>query len=148
VPEFDIPGHTQSWLTAYPELGSAPGPYEIGRTWGIYDPVIDPTREETYQFLDGFLTEMASLFPDPYFHIGGDEVNGKQWKASAKIQEFAAAQKLEGPHGLQVYFNKRIQKILEKNGKIMVGWDEILHPDLPSNIVIQSWCGQKSLADA
>ena len=152
VPEFDIPGHTQSWLAAYPELAAAPAPggagYEIGRTWGVYDPVLDPSKEETYQFLDAFLAEMAPLFPDPYFHIGGDEVRAKQWDASPGIQAFARDHHLEGAHGLQAYFNQRIQKILEKNGKIMIGWDEILHPDLPSSIVIQSWRGQKSLADA
>ncbi len=151
VPEFDIPGHTQSWLAAYPELAAAPptgGTYEIGRTWGIYDPVLDPTREETYRFLDAFLSEMAALFPDSYFHIGGDEVRATQWDASPAIQAFARKHKLDGAHGLQVYFNQRIQKILEKNRKTMIGWDEILHPDLPSTIVIQSWRGQKSLADA
>jgi len=151
VPEFDIPGHTQSWLAAYPELAAAPPPggaYEIGRTWGVYEPVLDPTREETYRFLDAFLSEMAALFPDSYFHIGGDEVRATQWDASPAIQAFTRKHKLDGAHGLQVYFNQRIQKILEKNRKIMIGWDEILHPDLPSTIVIQSWRGQKSLADA
>src|SRR5689334_8861675 len=84
VPEFDTPGHTQSWFPGYPELASTPGKYTIGRTWGIYYPVMDPTREETYQFLDGFIGEMAALFPDPYFHIGGDEVNPKEWKENAR----------------------------------------------------------------
>jgi len=148
VPEFDIPGHTQSWLAAYPELAAAPGTYEVGRVWGVYDPVLDPTREETYHFLEALLTEMAALFPDPYFHIGGDEVRAVQWNASPGIQSFAREHKLEGAHGLQAYFNQRVQKILEKNGKTMIGWDEILHPDLPASIVIQSWRGQKSLADA
>ncbi len=153
VPEFDMPGHTQSWLAAYPELAAAPPPaaagsYEVGRTWGVYEPLMDPTREETFQFLDAFISEMAALFPDAYFHIGGDEVHAAQWDASASIQAFARAHKLEGAHGIQVYFNQRIQKIVAKNGKIMIGWDEILHPDLPDSIVIQSWRGQKSLADA
>jgi hexosaminidase len=152
IPEFDMPGHTQSWLAAYPELAAAPAPgpgtYQVGRTWGVYDPVLDPTREQTYQFLDTLISELAPLFPDQYFHIGGDEVRATQWNASPGIQAFAREHKLAGAHGLQVYFNQRIQKILEKNGKLMIGWDEILHPDLPSSIVIQSWRGQKSLADA
>ena len=148
VPEFDIPGHTQSWLAAYPELGSAPGPYEIGRTWGAFDPVMDPTREEVYQFLDAFLGEMAALFPDAYFHIGGDEVNPKQWNASPSIQRFAKQHQLKDAHALQAYFNQRIEKILEAHGKIMIGWDEILNPDLPPSIVIQSWRGQQSLEEA
>jgi hexosaminidase len=148
VPEFDMPGHTNSWLVGYPELASAPGPYSIGRTWGVYDGAMDPTREETYEFLDAFLGEMTQLFPDPYFHIGGDEVNGNQWGQSASIQAFAKEHKLEGTGGLQVYFNQRIQKLLQKYGKIMVGWDEVLHPDLPTDTVVQSWRGQASLAEA
>ena len=148
IPEFDIPAHTQSWFPGYPELAAVPGQYTIGRTWGVYDPVMDPTKESTYQFLEAFLAEMAAIFPDPYFHIGGDEVNPKQWNASAPIQAFAREHKLDGAHGLQAYFNQRIVKILERNGKIMVGWDEILHPDLPKTAVIQSWRGAKALADA
>src|SRR6185369_17173060 len=89
VPEFDVPGHATSWLVAYPELGSAPGPYRIERRWGIFEPVMDPTREETYQFLDAFFGEMVALFPDRYFHIGGDEVEETQWKKSTSIQAFA-----------------------------------------------------------
>jgi len=77
VPEFDIPGHTTSWLVGYPELASAPGPYQIERNWGVFDPTMDPTRESTYQFLDAFTGEMTALFPDAFFHIGGDEVTGK-----------------------------------------------------------------------
>jgi hexosaminidase len=148
IPEFDIPGHTQSWLAAYPDLASVPGPYTIGRTWGVYDPVMDPTLEATYQFLDAFIGEMAKLFPDPFFHIGGDEVNPKQWNQSARIKEFIQKHNLHGPEGLQAYFNQRILKTLEKNGKTMIGWDEILDPELPAAAMIQSWRGAKSLADA
>jgi len=148
IPEFDVPGHTNSWFPGYPELASAPGPYTIGRTWGVFDPCLDPTREETYRFLDAFFGEMAALFPDPYFHIGGDEVNGKQWKDSAKIQEFARQHRLADNRALHAYFNQRLLKIVEKHGKIMIGWDEILDPALPQATVIQSWRGQNGLADA
>ena len=65
VPEFDIPGHTLSWLAGYPELTNMPGPFTIGRTWGVFDPVMDPTSESTYQFLDGFIGEMVQIFPGP-----------------------------------------------------------------------------------
>src|SRR5438876_2946867 len=91
VPEFDIPGHSTAWFVGYPELASGPGPYQIERRWGIFDPAIDPTQEKTYKFLDEFIGEMAKLFPDQYFHIGGDEVNGKQWDANPKIQQFMRA---------------------------------------------------------
>jgi hexosaminidase len=147
IPEFDIPGHTTSWFVGYPELAGAPGPYEIERKYGVFDPAMDPTREETYKFLDKFLGEMAALFPDAYMHIGGDEVTGKQWRLNPQIQAFMEKKGLKDKQALQAYFNQRVSKILEKYGKKMVGWDEILHPDLPQSIVIQSWRGQKSLAE-
>jgi hexosaminidase len=148
VPEFDMPGHTTSWFVGYPEIASAPGPYTLDRKWGVFDPAMDPTREQTYRFLDEFIREMAELFPDRYFHTGGDEVNGKQWDANPKIQEFKRLHHLNSNHDLQQYFNERIQKIVAKHHKIMIGWDEILSPDLPKDIVIQSWRGPDSLAQA
>jgi len=148
IPEFDIPGHTQAWLAGYPELGTNPGPYEIGRKWGVYENALDPSREETYAFLDAFFEEMTALFPDPYFHIGGDEVVARQWNASARVQAFAKQNNLKDAHAIQAYFNQRVQKLLQKRGKILIGWDEVLHPDLPRDIVVQSWRGQKSLAEA
>ncbi len=148
VPEFDMPGHTTAWFVGYPELASAPGPYSIERDWGIFNPTMDPTKEEVYKFLDAFIGEMAGLFSDEYFHIGGDENNGKQWDASASIQAFKKEHGIPDNHALQAYFNKRLLEILTKHGKKMIGWDEILHPDLPRSIIIQSWRGQASLAQA
>ena len=148
VPEFDIPGHSTSWLVGYPELGSAPGPYTIERRPGIFEPALDPTREEVYKFLDGFLSEMAALFPDEYMHIGGDENEGKQWDLNPAIQTFMKDKGIKDNHGLQAYFNTRLLKILQKNGKKMIGWDEILQPELPKDIVIHSWRGTAALADA
>jgi len=148
VPEFDIPGHATSWLVAFPELASAPGPYTIERKWGIFDPAFNPAIEETYEFFDKFFAEMTALFPDDYMHIGGDENNGKQWDANPEIQAFMKANDINDNHGLQSYFNNRILKILTKYGKKMVGWDEILHPGMPKNIVIQSWRGRESLIES
>ena len=146
VPEFDIPGHSRSWFVGYPELASSPGPYKIEPDGP--NSVMDPTREETYKFLDKFIGEMATLFPDAYFHIGGDEVDGQPWDANPKIQAFIHSHGMKTNQDLQAYFNQRLQKILTKYHKIMMGWDEILHPDLPKTIVVQSWRGQESLATA
>jgi hexosaminidase len=132
----------------YQELASGAGPYAIERQWGIFDPAIDPTQERTYKFLDELIGEMATLFPDQFFHIGGDEVNGKQWDANPKIQAFMRLHDLKNNQDLQAYFNKRVQQIVTKHGKTTLGWDEVLHPDLPKSIVIQSWRGQDSLAAA
>jgi len=148
VPEFDIPGHTTSWFVGFPELASAPGPYKISRIWGIHDPVMDPTKEETYKFLDEFFKEMAKLFPDEYLHIGGDENNGKHWSANQEIQTYMKKHNIPDNHALQSYFNRRVQKILAKYHKKMVGWDEIFQPELPNDIVIQSWRGRESLYES
>jgi hexosaminidase len=148
IPEFDMPGHSTAWFVGYPDLASAPGPYAVERKWGVFDPAMDPTREHTYHFLDEFIGEMARLFPDQFFHIGGDEVNGKQWDANPKIQVFMRAHGMKTNQDLQAYFNKRVQEIVRKHGKTMIGWDEILRPELPKSIVIQSWRGQESLAQA
>jgi hexosaminidase len=148
IPEFDMPGHTTAWFVGYPDLASAPGPYTIERKWGVFDPAMDPTRESTYKFLDEFIGEMTKLFPDQFFHIGGDEVNGKQWDGSPKIQEFMHAHAIKDNAGLQAYFTARVQKLVSKHGKTMLGWDEILQPGFPKDIVIQSWRGQDSLAQA
>ncbi len=147
-PEFDMPGHTTAWFVSHPELASAPGPYTIERRWGVFDPTMDPTRESTYKFLDRFLGEMAALFPDPYLHIGGDENNGKQWNANPAIQAFMKKNGIKDNHSLQAYFNGRLLKILTKHGKRLVGWDEALHPQMPRDIVIQSWRGPQFLVQS
>ncbi|MBS1813922.1 MAG: family 20 glycosylhydrolase [Acidobacteria bacterium] len=139
VPEFDLPGHSTSWLVAYPDLGSAPGPYKNEVVFGIHDEVLDPTRESTFTFLDEFFGEMAQLFPDEYMHIGGDESNGKQWRNNPKIAAYMKQHGYADTKALQAYFNKRLQAILHKHGKKMVGWDEILHPDLSPDVVVQTW---------
>jgi hexosaminidase len=148
MPEFDMPGHATSWFAGYPELASGPGPYEIEKRWGVFDPAMDPTKESTYKFLDKFIGEMAELFADDFFHLGGDEVNGKQWDANPEIQKFKRSHNLKSNDDLQAYFNQRVVKIIEKYKKTPVGWDEVLHPDLPKDVVVQSWRGPESEAKA
>ncbi|HKU27277.1 MAG TPA: beta-N-acetylhexosaminidase, partial [Candidatus Sulfotelmatobacter sp.] len=147
IPEFDTPGHSRSWFVGYPELASNPGPFTEDNENGPSS-VTDPTREETYKFMDKFVEEMGKLFPDQFFHIGGDEVDPKFWDSNPKIQEFKQAHGMKSDADLQAYYNQRLEKILAKHHKTMVGWDEILHPDLPKDIVVQSWRGQDSLAKA
>src|SRR5271169_6510146 len=105
-------------------------------------PTMDPTKNSTYTFLNSFLQEMTALFPDPYFHIGGDEVEGSAWKESPTIQKFARDHNLAGQGAIHGYFNTQVQAILKKYGKTMIGWDEVLQPGLAPDTVIQSWRGQ------
>ena len=148
IPEFDLPGHATSWLVAYPELASAPGPYTIERKWGIMNPTINPAIEETYTFLDAFFKEMSELFPDEYVHIGGDENKGYHWDANADIQKFMQDKGFTDNGSLQNYFNQRLLSILKSYDKKMIGWDEILHEDMPKDIVLQSWRGHEAMNKA
>jgi hexosaminidase len=148
VPEFDMPCHTTSWFVGYPQLASGPGPYKVADHWGVMNSAMDPTRESTFQFLDKFLDEMTVLFPDAYFHIGGDECNGKEWNANQKIQAWMHAHNIKDNAALQSYFSARLQKLVAAHHKIMEGWDEVLQPDTPKDVVIQSWRGPRALAAA
>lgn len=167
VPELDLPGHSTAILSLFPHLASLEKNYDLQDHWGVFDPVMDPTKESTYQFLDTLLTEVAGLFKDPYFHIGGDENTGKHWAQNDSIQRFMKNNNLNSTVALQNYFNKRVQQILSKSGKTTVAWDEIIMQeidgnkakeffekgqydalilkDVPKDMVIQSWRGMEAL---
>jgi hexosaminidase len=147
VPEFDIPGHSTSWLVDILSLAARRDLTQSNAS-GIFEPALDPTRDEVYKVLEAFLGEMAAVFPDAYMHIGGDENEGKQWDKNPSIQSFMKEKGIKDNHALQAYFNQRLLKILEKLKKKMIGWDEILQPELPKNAVIHSWRGIAALAEA
>ena len=149
VPEFDVPGHSTSWTVAYPELASdTPAPRIVRNQTDKQLPPLDPTNEKVYKLLDAVFGEMAGLFPDAYFHIGGDEVDPQYWDKSKHIQHYMKSHKLKDADALQAMFNRKLLEILTKHGKHMIGWDEILQPELPKETMIQSWRGPKSLAVA
>jgi len=142
VPEFDVPGHGTAFLTAYPEFASKKDlDYSIERFAGIFDPTLDPTNDKTYEFLDTLFKEVAPLFPDVYFHIGGDENEGKHWDENPEIQEFMKENGLADNHELQTYFNIKLEKILAKYGKSLMGWEEIMTDNMPKSALIHSWRG-------
>lgn len=131
LPEFDMPGHSGSEVKAYPELGTP--------TEKEPDGVMDPSRESTYKFLEAFLDEMTKLFPDAYYHMGGDEVGGESWMANTNIKAFMKEKSFKDKAELQAYFTNRVKKMLDERGKIMIGWDEILNPKLQGDVMVQSW---------
>ncbi|PIJ51092.1 beta-N-acetylhexosaminidase [Erwinia sp. OLTSP20] len=148
VPEVDLPGHASALAAAMPELIAAPGHYQIARSWGMMKPVLDPSNERVYQFIDTLVGELTDIFPDSYLHMGGDEIDASQWNESATIQQFMHRHGLADTHALQAYFNRRVAKILIAHKRRMVGWDEMRNSGLPAESVIQSWQGQDALAAA
>ncbi|WP_168171437.1 beta-N-acetylhexosaminidase [Lacimicrobium sp. SS2-24] len=145
VPELDLPGHASAIAVAYPELMSAPGPYTMQRHWGVFEPLLDPSKPEVYAFIRALTEEFAALFPDPFLHIGGDEVNPLHWQQSERIQAYMARHQLSDTQSLHAHFNRKLEQILSSFDKRMMGWDEIFHPDLPRSILVQSWRGLDSL---
>ena len=140
IPEIELPGHSLAALAAYPEFGNATGPYEVAKRWGIFSEIYAPS-DETFAFLEDVLTEVMELFPSKYIHIGGDEVLKKEWEESAYAQKVIKREGLKDEHELQSYFVQRIEKFLNKNGRDMIGWDEILEGGLAPNATVMSWRG-------
>jgi len=147
VPEFDMPGHGSSWIMAYPDLAPGKPIKTLPVVYGMPTAVLDPTRKSTYKFISTLVDEMGRIFPDAYFHIGGDEVQGEAWLADPEITAFMKKKGYDKAAQLQAYFNLQLEEILKKHDKKMIGWDEILDPALPKTILIQSWRGEASLSD-
>lgn len=148
VPEIDLPGHTTALGAAYPELMSQPGPAQPETHWGVHPAVLDPTKEAVYDFLAELIAEVTTVFPDPYLHIGGDEVMSEHWLGSPHIVRFMQQNKLADAAALHAYFNLRLHNILQQAGRTMMGWDEITQGSLPKSVLVQSWRGVESLDQA
>ena len=147
IPEIDLPGHMLAALAAYPELGCTGGPYEVWGRWGIADDVLCAGNEKTMLFLEDILSEVADLFPSEYIHIGGDECPKVRWekcpKCQAKIRELGLkdTDEFKAEHYLQSYVMNRMTDFLEKKGKKIIGWDEILEGEVAENAIVMSWRG-------
>ncbi|RTY94083.1 beta-N-acetylhexosaminidase [Flavobacterium sp. GSP27] len=145
IPEIDVPGHASALLTAYPEIGSKVGEgeitYEVQRNSGIFNATLDPTNPKTYELLSSIFDEVCPLFPGAYFHIGGDENNGKEWNANPAIQQFKKDNNLASNHDLQTYFNMKLIPILKKYNKKLMGWEEIMTENMSKDAIIHAWRG-------
>lgn len=145
IPEIDLPGHMQAALTAYPELGCTGGPYELWCRWGISDDVLCAGNDRIYTFLEGVLDEVMELFPSEYIHIGGDECPKVRWeecpKCQAKIRELGLKDngKNTAEHYLQNHVMSHMEKYLNKHGRKMIGWDEILEGSASETSTIMVW---------
>jgi hexosaminidase len=140
VPEIEMPGHALAALAAYPMLACTPGPFEVGKSWGVFKDVFCPS-EITFNFLQDVLTEVSELFPGKYIHIGGDECPKDRWKESSFCQELMKKEGLKDEHELQSYFVQRMGKFLQTKNKKLIGWDEILEGGIAEDATIMSWRG-------
>jgi hexosaminidase len=140
VPEIDMPGHAQSAIAAYPELGVFNVPVEVATTWGVHPYLYSPT-EEVFQFLKDVLSEVMAIFPSTFIHIGGDEAVKHQWQSSQQVQALIKALALRDEDVLQSWFLSRIGAFLARHHRRLLGWDEILEGGLPAGAAVMSWRG-------
>jgi hexosaminidase len=147
VPEIEMPGHSVSILAAYPELACKPGKYETWTMWGVNDDIVCPS-EETFRFFEDVLTEVSTLFPGKYIHIGGDEAPKTRWKESAAVQAIMKKEGYTDVEKVQGWFNRRIENFLTGKGKKLIGWDEILEGGISPSATIMSWRGEKGGIEA
>jgi hexosaminidase len=141
VPEIEMPGHSQAAIAAYPELGNSKKPMEVPVSWGVVEDVFN-VEDSTIRFLQDVLTEVMSLFPSRFIHIGGDEVPKRQWHDSAEAQELMTRRGLKDEQELQSWFIHQMDDFLTAHGRRLIGWDEILEGGLASGATVMSWRGE------
>ncbi len=141
VPEIEMPGHAQAAIAAYPQLGvRSDTTVGVMQVWGVSEFILN-ADDATISFMQDVLREVLTLFPGPYIHIGGDEAVKTQWKASPQIQARIQQLGLKDEHELQSWFIRQMDVFLTKNGRRLVGWDEILEGGLADNATVMSWRG-------
>ena len=149
IPEIDLPGHMLGALAAYPELGCTGGPYDVWTRWGISNQVLCPGKETMFTFLEDVFTELMEIFPSEYIHIGGDECPKTEWEKCPDCQARIKALGIKGDDKhtaeqyLQSYVTARVQEFLNKHGRKIIGWDEILEGNLAPGATVMSWRGVK-----
>jgi hexosaminidase len=142
VPEIDVPGHSLALIASYPELSCTKQPQQVlaGDPWNTSRTnVLCAGNDSTYHALDKIITEVASLFPGEYIHIGGDEVQRIYWEKCNVCRQRIINEKLKNSEELQTYFTKRLAKIVESKGKKVMGWYEALEGGLAPGIAVMSW---------
>ena len=148
IPEIDLPGHMQAALAAYPHLGCTGGPYEVWRQWGVSDQVLCAGNDSVLTFIDDVLTEVMDIFPSEYIHVGGDECPKSEWAKCPKCQARIKALGIKGDakHSKEEYLQSFVinhaEKFLNKHGRQIIGWDEILEGGLAPNATVMSWRGE------
>ena len=138
VPELDVPGHVTSWLVNYPEWGL--GQVAPTDKFGVHKACLNVADSAVYEALERVFGELCAVFEDEFVHIGGDEVHPAWWRSDTDIQAYIQQHELVDERGLQAHFNRRLCQLLNQQGRQVVAWDEVLHPDMP-DLVVQNWRG-------
>lgn len=145
VPEVDIPGHSSALLASYPEFGCTGGPYQVEHRWGVFSDILCAGNDNIFKIYDAVFASLEKLFPGKYVHIGGDECRTTRWEKCPKCQQRMKDENLDNTNQLQSWVTKKMVELLEKHGKIPIGWDEVLENTekipVPEDLIVQSWRG-------
>jgi hexosaminidase len=141
VPEIEMPGHSSAALKAYPQFLCPNVESTVPEKGGIFNGVYCAGNEATYAFLADILSEVTKLFPGKYIHIGGDEVDKKNWRQCALCQSRMKSENLKDEKELQAYFTRRVEKIVNADGKCLIGWSEIREGGLAPSAALMDWIG-------
>lgn len=147
IPEIEMPGHSRAVIAAYPNLGCTGDTIDVATKWGVFEDIYC-TKDESFAFIEDVLDEVLELFPSRYIHIGGDEAPKARWKACAACQQRIQDEGLADEAALQSYFIERIERYLNKRGRQIIGWDEILEGGLAPNATVMSWRGVNGALEA
>jgi hexosaminidase len=139
VPEIDMPGHMVAALASYPELGCRDEKFEVRTRWGISKDVLCVGKDTSFEFIEGVLSEVISLFPSKYIHIGGDECPRDRWKECPHCQQRIKQEGLKDENELQSYFMHRVEAFLAKHDRRIIGWDEIIYGGINKSATIMLW---------
>jgi hexosaminidase len=142
VPEIELPGHSQAAIAAYPHLGNTSEQIEPWTSWGV-SPNILNVEESTIEFYQNVFAEVMELFPSPYLHVGGDEATKEQWKGSPRVQTRMRELGLQNEEELQSWFIRRMETFLNRHGRKLIGWDEILEGGVAPSALVMSWRGEE-----
>ena len=157
MPEVDVPGHSLAAIASYPELSCTPDAvnYKVRSgekimDWSggappkaLLDNTLCPANELAYSFMDTVISQLATLFPFEYIHLGGDEAPINFWQKNEQIKALMAREGIKNSTEVQGYFTRRVEKIVESKGKKMMAWDEVLEGGVSPTTAVMSWRGMK-----
>ncbi len=139
APEIEMPGHMQAAIAAYPELGNRPQePPAVGTRWGVMARVLN-LGEGAIRFCTEILDEVLEVFPSPDIHIGGDECPTIEWAESEQAADAMRSQDVDRLEDYQRWFTGRIRDHLERRGRRLVGWDEIVDAGPVTGALVMAW---------
>lgn len=140
VPEIDMPGHTTAIIASYPELSCSGKETQVATVFGVLSRTICPSKDKTFEFLEGLFDEILPLFPGPYFHLGGDEAPDIEWQTCPDCRKLMKEKGMKDAREIQGYFTEKIIEILKKHHKIPLGWNDVLYGGkMDKDFIAQFW---------